>query len=88
MRELEAAGRDFGYTLVTNEFDAARLKAACESRRQNAPLFTHVIHINPQAVLAAYGDSDRGSTSTLRAHIDSGRLMSLQSWLERLPAAI
>ena len=78
---LEAAGRDFDYTLVTNEFDAARLKAACESRRQNAPLFTHVVHINPQAVLAAYGGLDRGSTSTLRAHIDSGRLMSLQSWL-------
>ncbi len=81
---LESAGRDFGYVLITNEFDAARLKAACESRRQNAPLFTHVVHISPQAVLAAYGDSDRGSTNTLRAHINNGRLMSLQSWLEIL----
>jgi hypothetical protein len=82
---LESAGRDFGYTLITNEFDAARLKAACESRRQNAPLFAQVVHINPQAVLAAYGASDRGATSVVRTHIDSGRLMSLQSWLELLP---
>jgi len=50
---LESAGRDFDYVLITNEFDAARLKAACERRRQNAPLFTQVVHINPEAVLAA-----------------------------------
>ena len=81
---LESAGRDFAYTLVTNEFDAARLKAACERRRQNAPLFTHVVHINPTAVLATYGETDRGSSSLVRAHVDSGRLMSLQSWLELL----
>lgn len=81
---LESAERDFAYTLVTNEFDAARLKAACERRRQNAPLFTHVVHINPTAVLATYGETDRGSSSLVRAHVDSGRLMSLQSWLELL----
>jgi hypothetical protein len=81
---LESAGRDFGYTLITNEFDAARLKAACERRRQNAPLFTHVVHINPRAVLATYGDADRGSSNLVRAHVESGRLLSLQSWLEFL----
>jgi hypothetical protein len=81
---LESAGRDFAYTLVTNEFDAARLKAACERRRQNALLFTHVVHINPAAVLAAYGEIDRGSSSFVRAHVDSGRLMSFQSWLNLL----
>jgi hypothetical protein len=81
---LESAGRDFAYTLVTNEFDAARLKAACERRRQNALLFTHVVHINPAAVLATYGEIDRGSSNLVRAHVDSGRLMSLQSWLDLL----
>ncbi len=80
---LESAGQDFSYTLITNEFDAARLKAACERRRQNAPLFTHVVHINPAAVLAAYGDHNRGSANAVRAHVDSSRLMSLQSWLEQ-----
>lgn len=78
---LESAGQDFAYTLITNEFDAARLKAACERRRQNAPLFTHVVHINPAAVLATYGRTDRGSANMVQAHVDSGRLMSLQSWL-------
>jgi hypothetical protein len=81
---LESAGHDFSYTLITNEFDAARLKAACERRRQNAPLFTHVVHINPAAVLAAYGETDRGSSNLVRAHVDSGRLMSLRSWLDLL----
>jgi hypothetical protein len=81
---LESAGRDFGYVLITNEFDAARLKAACDRRRQNAPLFTHVVHINPAAVLAAYGNTDRGSSNTVRGHINNGRLMSMKSWLELL----
>lgn len=81
---LESAGKDFAYTLITNEFDAARLKAACERRRQNAPLFTNVVHINPTAVLAAYGNTDRGSANLVRSHIESGRLLSLQNWLELL----
>jgi hypothetical protein len=84
---LESAGRDFDYTSITNEFDAARLKAACERRRQNAPLFTHVVHINPDAVLAAYGDAGRGSAVAVRAHVESGRLMNLQAWLEWLDAS-
>jgi len=42
---LESAGEDFDYVLVTNEFDAARLTAACERRRQNSPLFSPVVHI-------------------------------------------
>lgn len=84
---LESAGQDFDYTLITNEFDAARLKAACERRRQNALLFTQVIHINPEAVLAAYGGVSQRSGREVRAHIESGRLMSLQAWLERLDAS-
>lgn len=31
---LESVGQDFAYTLITNELDAARLRAACERRRQ------------------------------------------------------
>jgi hypothetical protein len=54
---LESAGQNFAYTLITNEFDGARLKAACERRRQNGLLFTQVVHLNPLGVLAAYGDS-------------------------------
>jgi hypothetical protein len=58
---LESAGQNFAYFLITNEFDAARLKAACERRRQHGLLFTHVVHINPLGVLAACGGSGRGA---------------------------
>jgi len=78
---LEAAGRDFEYVLITNEFDAARLKAACERRKQNANLFTNVVHINPAAVLAAYGSGGQGAVNDVRTHVDRGRLMSLKHWL-------
>jgi hypothetical protein len=37
---LESAGQDFDYVLITIEFDAARLKAACERRKQNAAPFS------------------------------------------------
>lgn len=81
---LEAAGRDFDYVLVTNEFDAARLKAACERRKQNAPLFTHVVHINPNGVLAAYDQVARGAVADVRNHVGSGRLISVEQWLGRV----
>lgn len=79
---LESAGQDFGYVLITNEFDAARLRAACERRRQNAPLFTQVVHLNPAAVAVVYGDGGADGASAVREHIASGRLMSLHAWLE------
>jgi hypothetical protein len=81
---LESAGKDFEYTLITNEFDAARLKAACERRRQNAPLFTYVVHINPAGVLAAYASAEQGAVNAVRTHVKTGRLMSLSSWLALL----
>lgn len=81
---LEDAGRDFDFVLVTNEFDAARLVAACERRRQNAVLFTSVVHVNPQGPLTAYGPEARRSAKKLIAHAESGRLMSLERWLTSL----
>lgn len=81
---LEDAGRDFDFVLVTNEFDAARLTAACERRRQNATLFTSVVHVNPEGTLAAYGPERRRSAKKLAEHIESGRLMSLERWLATL----
>jgi hypothetical protein len=81
---LEDAGRDFDFVLVTNEFDAARLSAACERRRQNAALFTSVVHVNPQGPLAAYGPERRRSAKKLSEHVESGRLTSLERWLAQL----
>jgi hypothetical protein len=81
---LEDRGHDFEFVLVTNEFDAARLVAACERRRQNANLFSAVVHVNPQGVLTAYGPETRASAKRLEDHVRSGRLSSLQQWLEGL----
>ncbi len=83
---LEDLGRNFDFVLVTNEFDAARLVAACERRSQNASLFSAVVHVNPQGVLAAYGDKVRSSAKWLVDHVNSGRLSSLQQWLETIVA--
>src|SRR5436189_3320334 len=63
---LESMGQDFAYVLITNEFDAARLRAACERRRQNAPLFTHVVHINPAAVDVVYRDGSAEGATVVR----------------------
>lgn len=89
---LEQAGTDFGYVLVTNEFDPARLAAACEMRRENAPLFTDVVHVNPAGPLAALkalvgagrGRGETGGVTRARGHIESGRLQSLAEWCARL----
>lgn len=82
---LEDAGQDFEFVLVTNEFDAARLAAACERRAQNAPLFRRVVHVNLEAQLAAYGDEPRrGAARRLDMLIEDRRLVSLQEWLADL----
>jgi len=88
---LEDAGRDFGYVLVTNEFDPARLAAACDMRRENAPLFTDVVHVNTDGPRAAYAAparnarrGDVGGTARALAHADTGRLATLGCWLHEL----
>lgn len=87
------AGTPFEYILLTNEFDAARLDAACGKVRGNQHLFTTVVHVQPEAVLVAYGKeaevSARGGTTRrkarlLRGHLESGRMVSLGTWLEDL----
>ena len=77
-------GEDFRFTLITNEFDAARLVAACDRRAQNAHLFSEVVHVNPAGLLAAYGDKRRGAAARLDELVSSGRLVSLGSWVESL----
>lgn len=83
---LEDLGEDFGYTLVTNEFDAARLAAACDNRRENAYLFTDVVHVNPEGPVVAYGDSTRGKAPVMRRQVAQGRIRSLADWLAALEA--
>jgi hypothetical protein len=79
--QLEAAGQDFEFVLITNEFDAARLVSACERRRPGATLFSSVVHVNPAGPVAVYGAKPERSAGKMAAHVGSGRLMSLEQWL-------
>lgn len=81
---LESSGRPFEYYWLTNEFDAARLVASCDRMVGNGPLFNAVVHIAPDAVLAAYGEKLARSQKRVPGLIDSGRLISLAQWLASL----
>jgi hypothetical protein len=86
-------GGVFDYVLVTNEFDAARLDAACTRVHGRDRLFSSVVHVQPAAVLVAYSDQLQGGSTTSRrkagqlpVHVESGRLISLEQWLAQLLA--
>lgn len=81
---LESSGKSFDFILITNEFDAARLVAACRRRIGITPVFSSVVHVNPSAVLATYGPTAAHSAGELPELMEAGRLISLESWLEGL----
>ena len=74
----------FGYTLVTNEFDPARLARACELMAGNGRMFTHVVHISPDALKAVYGVNAETSMRRVLDHISAGRLIGLDAWLSEM----
>lgn len=82
--KAEAEGKLFEYVFVTNEFDPARLMRACEKVVSNVHMFSHVVHINTDALKATYGDRPEPSTRKVLNHIESGRLLSLEQWLHHL----
>lgn len=86
-----ADSKPFEYVFVTNEFDPARLMRACEILATNAPMFNHVVHINTEALRAAYlevegGPKDTPTIRKVRGFIDEGRLIGLGDWLNGLAA--
>jgi hypothetical protein len=80
----ESEGKPFEYVFVTNEFDPARLMRACEKLAANAPMFSHVVHINTDALKATYGISPEHTMQRVLQYIDAGRLISLEKWLNLL----
>lgn len=76
--------RPFDYVLLTNEFDPARLLRACEFSSGNAPMFSSVVHINPDALRAVYGDHAEPTMQRVVGFIDCGRLVGVDSWLAGL----
>ncbi len=76
----------FNYVLLTNEFDPARLVRACQMSAGNSAMFSSVVHINPLALLAAYGTTPEPTMREVNRLIDVGRLIGLDTWLARLVA--
>lgn len=80
----ESDGKPFEYVFVTNEFDPARLKRACEKLAVNAPMFTYVVHINTEALRATYGSAREETMRAVLEFVDQGRLVGLGQWLSML----
>ena len=77
-----ALNAPFRYVLVTNEFDPARLCRACEQMSGNAPVFSSIVHIAPEAITATYGKAPKTERMrTAVSYIESGRITSLDDWL-------
>lgn len=76
--------RSFDYVLLTNEFDPARLLRACEFSSGNAPMFTRIVHINPQALREVYGKRPEPTMLRVVKFIDDGRLVGVDTWLAGL----
>lgn len=77
----ESAGQPFQYIFVTNEFDPARLMRACDKLAVNAPMFSHVVHISTDALVATYGPAPEPTMRRVLEHIATSRLISLKKWI-------
>lgn len=80
----ESHSEPFDYVFVTNEFDPARLKRACERLASNNHMFRHVVHISTDALLATYGEHPEATMRDVVQHIEKGRLISLEKWIDHL----
>jgi len=82
----EVESERFDFVFITNEFDAARLVAACERRYAHRQMFDAVVHVSPPALVAVHSLKPRGKAKDLLSYIDSGRLMGLTEWIESVEA--
>lgn len=82
----ESLSDTFEYVMVTNEFDPARLKRACEWTSGNSRMLHRVVHISPAALRAVYGDQPEATMAEVVRYIDSGRIISIDHWIDELLA--
>jgi hypothetical protein len=80
----ESINDTFDYVLVTNEFDPARLKRACELNAGNSRMLTRVVHICPDALRAVYGAQPESTMQQVVDYVNAGRIVGLDTWLSSL----
>ncbi len=76
--------RPFDFVLLPSEFDPARLARVCEFSAGNTAMFSHVVHISPQALAAVYGPAPEPTMQRVLGYIHSGRILALDHWLAQL----
>jgi hypothetical protein len=76
----------FEHVWITNEFDPARLVANATNTAMNRHLFDVVVHVCPEAVWVVHHlDKPKGRNPLrLRALLDEGRIIGLDTWLTGL----
>jgi hypothetical protein len=57
---------------------------ACDKLAVNAPMFSHVVYINTDALVATYGAALEPTMQKVLQHIANSRLISLQKWIGML----
>lgn len=80
----ESHSLPFEYVMVTNEFDPARLKRACEWTSGNGLMLHRIVHISPDALRAVYGDAPESTMAEVVDYIDDGRIVSIDDWIAEL----
>lgn len=80
----ESQSKPWEYVFITNEFDPARLKRACDQLAGNTRMFSHVVHINTDGLSAAYGETPEPTMRQVLDYIKQDRLISLEQWIKRL----
>lgn len=83
----ESDGQPFDFVFITNEFDAARLVAACTRRHHHRAMFDHVVHVCPEALVAVHGRDPKGKAVDLLRFLEEGRVIGLGAWLQGLTGA-
>jgi hypothetical protein len=89
--EAERSGETFDYVFVTNEFDAARLVSACDRTEMNRHIFDTVVHVCPEALLAAHGfagDKDAPPEPPRAAGSDAKEAAKQRRSAARLPELV
>ena len=70
--------------VMTGSVPPARLARACEFSAGNSGMFSRLVHMNPEALRAAYGPNPESTMQRVMDFIDNKRIIGVDAWLEGL----